>query len=360
MSRALRVSARRRVVVIGAGMGGLTAALRAGARGASRSACSRRGRTRRPGGGLRARGLPLRRRPVHPAGPPGLDGPSARWGSTCAESRCGAPRTSTRSRPQARRRSASTPSRDQTADGFERCGPAAAGRYRGFVAPARGDLQAPGAVAPALAARPRRPAADRGLAEVPFLLRPLGSVLARSGLPRPCQTRWPSGPTWPGQRLEEAPSPLAFVPALIHGVGAFYPEHGIGAIPRPGGGRRERGGAFAYGATVRGIEVRDGRVRAVTSETGERIEADAVVSNAGGVGTYLDLLPAIPPGLRRKLLRLPLQSPGVCAYLAVQGGAAPAVPPLPPAGRGRHLPAPGDARRALPRAPSATAGRRPA
>lgn len=49
-----------------------------------------------------------------------------------------------------------------------------------------------------------------------------------------------------------------------------------------------------------------------------------MLSNASGVGTYLDLASrAVPGRARRRLERLPLQSPGVCAYLAVRGGDVP-------------------------------------
>ena len=40
--------------------------------------------------------------------------------------------------------------------------------------------------------------------------------------------------------------------------------------------------------------------------------------HAAGIGTYLDLLESPPPALRTRLERLPLQSPGVAAYLAVK------------------------------------------
>ena len=45
-----------------------------------------------------------------------------------------------------------------------------------------------------------------------------------------------------GQTTAEAPSPLAFVAAIIHGVGAFYPPGGIGCVPQAlaSGSRRGR------------------------------------------------------------------------------------------------------------------------
>src|SRR5439155_24476889 len=71
-------------------------------------------------------------------------------------------------------------------------------------------------------------------------------------------------------------------------------------------------------------EIRCERGRVVGVETsGGYLPADRVVSNAGGLRTYLELLPEIPAPVERSLRRLPLQSPGVCAYLAVRGTARP-------------------------------------
>jgi phytoene dehydrogenase-like protein len=78
--------------------------------------------------------------------------------------------------------------------------------------------------------------------------------------------------------------------------------------------------AIRCGTKVRSIDHRDGRVTGVTLADGERVEARAVVSDAG-LATYLTLSDAVRD--RRKLEALPLQSPGVCAYLAVRGSTAP-------------------------------------
>ncbi len=42
-----------------------------------------------------------------------------------------------------------------------------------------------------------------------------------------------------------------------------------------------------------------------------------------GIGTYLELAKDIEPCVRQRLNALPLQSPGVCAYLAIQGDRRP-------------------------------------
>ena len=73
---------------------------------------------------------------------------------------------------------------------------------------------------------------SRAFTRIPFLLRSLGSILARANLPQPVIDAIAIWTQIAGQRIDEAPSPLAFVPALIHSVGAFYPVEGIGSIPR--------------------------------------------------------------------------------------------------------------------------------
>ena len=128
-----------------------------------------------------------------------------------------------------------------------------------------------------------------------------------------------------GQTTAEAPSPLAFVAAILHGVGTYYPEGGLGAVPKAlEAAAIEAGVEFQYGTTVTAIRSDRGRARGVVTASGAILEADAVVSNRNGVGTYLGLAPdAVPAEARRRLERLPLQSPGVCAYLAVRGDPAP-------------------------------------
>ena len=113
---------------------------------------------------------------------------------------------------------------------------------------------------------------------------------------------------------------MAFVPALIHTVGAFYPSGGIAAIPRALATVASASGVeFQYGTKVRAIRWEHGRVDGVETENDEFISADAVISNVSGIGTYLELLQPTPPGVRGRLSKLPLQSPGVCAHLVVRG-----------------------------------------
>jgi len=158
----------------------------------------------------------------------------------------------------------------------------------------------------------------------PFLLRPLGAVLRGTGLPRPVQDALAIWTHVAGQRVEEAPSPLAFVAALIHTTGAWVPAGGIGAIPKLLAEAAQHAGvAFRYGVKVRCLRVEGERVTGAETTGGEFVPADAVVSNAAGVGTYLELLPTTPTPERERLGRLPLQSRGVGVSLAVRGEPVP-------------------------------------
>jgi phytoene dehydrogenase-like protein len=212
----------------------------------------------------------------------------------------------------------------RTAEGFDERWPGSGARYAAFVAAAGRVYRhlepllhhsRPGAV------DVLRTGAWRHLR---FLLSSLGAVLARSGLPRPLVDAIAIWTHVARQRIDEAPSPMAFVPALIHGVGAFYPTGGIAAVPRALACAAQAAGIeLRCGARVRRVHVRNGRAAGAELESGELVEADAVVSDYNAVGTYLELVPDVPAPVGRELRALPLQSPGVSAYLAVRGSPRP-------------------------------------
>ena len=152
-----------------------------------------------------------------------------------------------------------------------------------------------------------------------FLLRSLQSVLRASRLPQPVVDALSIWTHVAGQRPEEAPSPLAFVPALVHSVGCFYPKEGVRAIPAVLEKAAVAAGVeFRYRTKAKKICVANGRVTAVESTAREEFPADAVVSDCG-IATYLELLDDERGASQRRCAKLPLQSPGVCAYLAVKG-----------------------------------------
>jgi phytoene desaturase len=156
-----------------------------------------------------------------------------------------------------------------------------------------------------------------------FLLRSLQSVLQASRLPQPVVDALSIWTHVAGQRPAEAPSPLAFVPALVHSVGCFYPKEGIRAIPAVlAKAAMAAGVEFRYRTKAKRICADGGRVNGVESSGGERFTADAVVSDCG-IATYLELLDQEESTSQKRCEKLPLQSPGVCAYLAIKGAMEP-------------------------------------
>ncbi len=158
------------------------------------------------------------------------------------------------------------------------------------------------------------------LTAAPFLVRSLGGVLNRRALPKEVVDAIAIWTHIAGHSLKEAASVMAFVPALIHRVGAFIPRGGMRAIPEVVRRRAEKNGAeLRCDVRATRVKTHNGRVTGVETEHGEVVACDAVISNAHGVGTYEQLVEGVPAPVRRRLHRLPLQSPGLCAYISGQG-----------------------------------------
>jgi phytoene dehydrogenase-like protein len=314
----------RHILIVGAGMGGLTAALRLARQGfAVRVVEARAG----PGGlaaGFEQDGLPFDAGPYVLLDRPGLDRAFRAVGLDLDRLL-----TLRRLEEVYEVTSATGVVRfhadaARTVDGLEATWPGSGERYRRFVASVERVYRG---------LEPLQHRSRPGLLDLlrtgawrhaPFLFRSLASVLSATGLPPPVLDALAIWTHVAGQRVEEAPSPLAFVCALIHAVGAFYPLGGVGVIPRVLAEAAAAAGVdFRHGTRVRAIRCERGRVTGVETDQGEFLAADAVVSDAGGVGTYLELVAATPPAERDRLRRLPLQSPGVCAYLAVKGHTRP-------------------------------------
>ena len=85
--------------------------------------------------------------------------------------------------------------------------------------------------------------------------------------------------------------------------GVYFPEGGMHAIPRQLAAVAEKAGAsFRYGAAVDGVlRTTDGKVSGVRLEGGEVVAADAVVLNPDLPVAYRELLPGVPmPRVARK------------------------------------------------------------
>lgn len=212
----------------------------------------------------------------------------------------------------------------RTADGIDALYPGAGARYRAFVhrVSAIYDNLTPLQRAPHAGARGllRRGLFREGL----FLARGLGAHLTNSHLPTPVQDVLGIWTHVAGQPLEHAPAPLAFVPAIVHNIGAYTVRGGIGRIPQALHRVAEDLGVdFRFGTRVDRV-VRDGRRVLGVEVAGDRIPAERVFSDAPGIGTLVDLVQPPDPALSASLVKLPLQSPGVAAYLTAD--VAPSVP----------------------------------
>lgn len=87
--------------------------------------------------------------------------------------------------------------------------------------------------------------------------------------------------------------------------GVYVPMGGMHAVPRALAGAAEKHGVtFRYGTTVDRVEVVAGRARAVVTRDGERVPADVVVLNPDLPVAYRDLLP--PRFTPRRVRRLRL------------------------------------------------------
>ncbi len=77
--------------------------------------------------------------------------------------------------------------------------------------------------------------------------------------------------------------------------GVFFPKGGMHAVPRALAGAAEKHGVtFKYNSTVTSVEHSNGRATAVLTSSGERIEADAFILNPDLPVAYRDLLGTTP------------------------------------------------------------------
>jgi len=82
--------------------------------------------------------------------------------------------------------------------------------------------------------------------------------------------------------------------------GVFFPKGGMHAVPRAmAAAAHKHGVEFKYSTTVSTIEVINGRAKAVLTEDGQRIECDAVVLNPDLPVAWRDLLGKTPLSVKR-------------------------------------------------------------
>lgn len=309
-------------IVIGAGMGGLAAAIALAKQGRAVTVIEARDRV----GGL-AGGVALGRRQYDGGPYILLDRPGLEW----ALEELGIDSSSLTFLPvtecwRVRRPDGPAVSiysdRDHTAACLDKTFPGSAAAYLEFVEHMK---QVYDSLVPLQRGKPGPwPLIKHGaLRHAPFLLQSLGRHLSRTGLPAPVVDALGIWTHIAGQPLAHAPAPLAFVPAIVHSRGAWTIEGGIHKIPElMAAHARSLGVEFRMGERVTRI-VRNARTILGVEVDGERLPATSVVSGSAAIGTYVELLDPPDERLSATLKTLPLQSPGVAAYLEVQDASAP-------------------------------------
>jgi phytoene desaturase len=124
--------------------------------------------------------------------------------------------------------------------------------------------------------------------------------------------------TYSGSSPYLAPATLACIPAIEADHGAWYPQGGMGALRDAIVALADRAGVQVRLSTeVEALTHRDGAVTGVRLTSGEQLGADVVVANADAVHLYRDLLPH-----RRQLRRAvaaPRSSSGYVLLVGVEG-----------------------------------------
>ena len=82
--------------------------------------------------------------------------------------------------------------------------------------------------------------------------------------------------------------------------GVFFPKGGMHAVPRAlAAAAQKHGVEFKYSTTVTKLDVQNSRVKAVITDSGERVECDAVVMNPDLPVVWRDLLGKTPLSVKR-------------------------------------------------------------
>ncbi|MGH8903975.1 MAG: phytoene desaturase family protein [Egibacteraceae bacterium] len=147
-------------------------------------------------------------------------------------------------------------------------------------------------------------------------LRELGQAYLRDERLRMLLDRYA---TYTGSDPRRAPAALATVPYVEQAFGAWYVRGGLYRIAEALRDRaQERGARIRTCADVAEVEVCGSRVGGVRLTTGERLAADAVVANVDAAHLYTDLLPSAQ-NARRRLARTTPSLSGFVVMLGVRG-----------------------------------------
>jgi len=143
-------------------------------------------------------------------------------------------------------------------------------------------------------------------------LRQLGSTMLRGPGAAELRMMLDRYATYTGSDPRRAPAALAVIPYAERAFGGWYIDGGLRALADALADRaREHGAEIVTGSEVTAIRLRGGRTVGVTLGDGTPRPADAVVANADAGTVWRDLLPArgSPPRSRRRGWTAPRRDP---------------------------------------------------
>lgn len=107
-------------------------------------------------------------------------------------------------------------------------------------------------------------------------------------------------------------------------AGVWFPRGGMHAVARAmAGAALKHGARIDYGSRVSRVEIKGDRATAVITEAGERVPADVVILNGDLTAMYRDLLPSSIRPARLNRLRKPTYSPSALVWLVGSRGQLP-------------------------------------
>lgn len=154
---------------------------------------------------------------------------------------------------------------------------------------------------------------------IPFMLSNLQAVLRKYGFTKDLENAIGIWTHVAAQKMSKAPAPMSFVPSLIHNVGAYYPTNGMGSIASFLGEELRASGIKIISATrVNKVNSISKKIQSIECVDGQIFDCDALLCNMSAIGAYSLMPNLLPQSYQRYLNDLPLQSPGICAYLKVK------------------------------------------
>ncbi len=154
---------------------------------------------------------------------------------------------------------------------------------------------------------------------IPFMLNNLAGVLKKYDINTELGKAIGIWTQVAAQTMKKAPAPMSLVPSLIHGQGAYYPKEGMGAVPKA---LADKVSAMdipiLYNTRLTGIKKTNKKIVGVSTDKKENISCDILLCNMSAIAAYQLMEDTIPASYKRYIKKLPLQSPGIAAYLQVK------------------------------------------